>query len=85
MSEHPQRTKSMGITLLLTLLLGPLGLFYSTMLGAVVMLIVSFFVLLIVLLTGAYSFLLLMIWLLCVLWGILAAKSRNQKLLAGQR
>jgi hypothetical protein len=72
-------TKSVGVSILLTFLLGPLGMFYSTILGAIIMLVVSG--LLAVMTAGISLFLTQPI---CIIWGAVAAKSYNGKLLAGK-
>ena len=53
--------KSMGVTILLTILFGPLGMFYSTVLGAVIMLFINLIIGLVTLgmgliVTGAYLY-----------------------------
>lgn len=73
-------TKSVGIAILLTVLFGPLGMLYSTVLGAVVMIIVSVVTALLTFGLG-----LLVTWPVCVIWGAAAATSHNKKLLSGAR
>jgi hypothetical protein len=73
-------TKSVGVALLLTILFGPLGLFYATVTGGVVMLLVSFIVGLVTL-----GFGLLITWPICVVWSAIAANSHNAALLASQQ
>ena len=70
-------TKSMGITLLVTALFGPLGMFYATVTGAIVMLIIS----------TIAGFLTLGMSLfitnpICMIWGAIATKKYNDNLLA---
>lgn len=67
--------KSMGISILLTVLFGPIGMFYSTIVGAIVMIIISAIVGFVTLGLG-----LLVTWPICVIWGALAVKSYNKKL-----
>lgn len=72
-------TKSMGLSIILTVIFGPLGMFYSTISGAIVMLI----------LTGIVGFFtvgfgLLVTWPVCIIWGALAVKGYNEKLRHGQ-
>jgi hypothetical protein len=83
-------TKSMGISILLTLLFGPLGMLYSTVPGALAMIAVN---LLLHLCTGCVGALTLGFGLIlfvpiqffanliCVVWGAMATNSYNQKLL----
>lgn len=72
--------KSVGISILLTILFGPLGMLYSTVSGAIIMLILSiglaFF-------TAGLS--LFVTWPICIIWGAVAASSHNQKLATGVR
>lgn len=70
-------TQSVGISILLTFFFGPLGMLYSTITGAIVMLLVS---LVVGLLTLGFG--LLLTWPVCILWGALAANSYNRKILA---
>ncbi len=72
-------TKSMGLSIILTVIFGPLGMFYSTIGGAIVMLI----------LTGIVGFFtvgfgLLITWPVCIIWGAMAVKGYNEKLRHGQ-
>lgn len=66
------KQKSVGIALLLTFLFGPLGMFYSTISGAVIMLIVS-------VVLGAFTLgiSVLITWPICMIWGAIAANSYN--------
>lgn len=83
-NERPQRiiltsTKSVSITILLTVIFGPLGMLYSTIGGAIVMLIITAVV-------GPLTlgFGLIFIWPICIIWTVIATNSYNKKLLAGQ-
>ena len=67
--------KSVGIAIILTILFGPLGMFYSTIIGAIIMMIISAIVALLTLGLG-----LIFIWPVCIIWGALAAKAHNKKL-----
>jgi len=67
--------KSMGITILLTILFGPLGMFYSTITGAIVMMIVSVLVAIVTL-----GFGLLITWPICIIWAAVATKNYNNNL-----
>jgi hypothetical protein len=68
-------TKSVGISLILTFLFGPLGMLYSTVVGGLVMMAVSLAVGL-----CTFGFGLLVTWPICVIWGALAVTSYNAKL-----
>lgn len=71
-------TKSMGISIALTLFFGPLGMFYSTITGAIVMIIVDIIVGIITLGIG-----LLVTWIIQVIWAAVATSSYNKKLMRG--
>ncbi|MFZ0033470.1 MAG: DedA family protein [Sedimentisphaerales bacterium] len=66
--------KSIGIAIILTVLFGPLGMFYSTIIGAIIMTIISLIVA--ILTAGLGWFLTLPV---CVIWGALAANAHNKK------
>ncbi|MGV4439330.1 hypothetical protein ACQ1PL_07510 [Ornithobacterium rhinotracheale] len=68
--------KSVGLSLLLTFFFGPLGMLYSTISGAIIMLIIS-----IVLSVITLGFSLFLTWPICMIWGAMAAKSYNKDLL----
>ena len=69
--------KSVGVSLLLTFLFGPLGMFYSTVSGAVIMLIVS-----IVLAAFTLGISIFITWPICMLWGAVAVNSYNTAIVA---
>jgi len=84
-NEQPQRvivtsTKSMGISIILTVFFGPLGMLYSTIWGGIIMLVISAVVGLLTFGLG-----LLITWPICIIWAAVATNSYNKKLLAGQR
>lgn len=84
-SQQPQRivvvvTKSIGLAIFLGVFLGPIGLLYSTVTGAIVMFVVNLLVALV-----TFGFGLILTWPICGLWAYKAAKSHNDQLLAGQR
>jgi hypothetical protein len=68
----PVPQKSVGLAILLTILFGPLGMLYSTVPGALVMLVVS---VLLAFATAGIS--LFLTWPICVIWGAIAAQSYN--------
>ena len=83
-SPQPQRivvvpTKSVGLAILLAVIFGPLGLLYSTVMGAIVMFIVNIVVALV-----TVGFGLILTWPICGVWAAVAVKSYNKKLLEGQ-
>ena len=82
-NEEPKQvvvtsTKSMGIAILLTVLFGPLGMLYSTIWGAIIMIVLSGIIGLV-----TFGFGLLFTWPICIIWAAVATKSYNKKLLAG--
>ena len=70
--------KSVGIAIILTIVFGPLGMFYSTIIGAIVMLVVTLIAVVITFGLG-----LLITWPVCIIWGALAANAHNKKLMSG--
>ena len=72
-------TKSMGLSIILTILFGPLGMFYSTIGGAIIMIIINA---LAIFLTAGIG--LIVTWPICIVWGAIAVKGYNEKLRGGQ-
>ena len=72
--------KSMGLAVILTVLFGPLGMFYSTVIGGVIMLVAS-------VILGAFTFGLglLVTWPVCIVWGAVAVSSYNKSLMASAK
>lgn len=70
-------TKNVGIAILLTVLFGSLGMFYSTVWGAVIMTVLSIIIGVLTLGIG-----LLITWPVSIIWGAMAASSYNKSLLA---
>lgn len=68
-------TKSVGISLILTFFFGALGMLYSTIWGAVIMIIVT-----IIVGTITFGMGLFLLWPICMIWGAFAAASYNKKL-----
>jgi hypothetical protein len=66
------RAKSVGVAFLLTFLFGPLGMFYSTVVGAIVMVLTS---LVLVPLTSGIAA--LVVWPGSIIWGCVAASRAN--------
>ncbi len=93
-NEQPQQlqrvivtpTKSVGIAILLTVLFGPVGMLYSTILGGLIMIAVTFVIGMIGLLTLGLGLLLLIpLWPVYIIWAAVAVNSYNKKLLEGQK
>lgn len=70
-----QSPKSPGVAAILGFFLGPLGLLYSTVAGAVTMFFVNLVIGLLTLGLG-----LILTWPVCALWGYVAAKSHNARI-----
>ena len=70
--------KSMGLAILLTFLFGPLGMFYSTVIGAIIMLVLGGILILVTFGVGA-----LITWPISIIWTILAVNSYNKELRRG--
>ena len=68
--------KSVGVAFLLTFLFGPLGMIYSTVKGAIIMMVVGAVVGVFTLGVG-----LAVIWPVSVLWGVMAANAHNKQVL----
>lgn len=77
-----KQTKSVGIALILTFLFGSIGMFYSTIKGALIMLAIETAI--IVLTMGFGFFLIFLTNPICMIWGGLAAKNYNEQLLRGE-
>lgn len=71
--------KSMGISIALTLFFGPLGMFYSTILGAIVMGIIDIVVGIFTMGLGLF-----VTWPIQVVWAAIATSLYNKKLMKGQ-
>jgi hypothetical protein len=67
--------KSVGISILLTVLFGPLGMLYSTIVGGIVMLVIS---LIVAIFTVGFG--LIITWPICVIWGAVAVNNANKKM-----
>ena len=73
-------TKSAGVAIILTVLFGPLGMFYSTIWGAIIMSILTLIVGIVTVGLG-----LIVMWPIAIIWGAVAAGSYNKKLASGQK
>lgn len=81
MFGHTAPAKSPGVAALLAAVLGPLGMFYATVTGALVMIAANFFILLIGFLTFGLGLLLLFAsWACGIAWAYQAAESHNKAL-----
>ena len=71
--------KSQGIGCILTLLFGSLGLFYASIIGGIIMIIVEIVVGIFTLGIG-----LIVTHLICIVWSLIAVSLYNKKLYAGK-
>lgn len=67
--------KSIGVSLILTFLFGSIGMLYSTVIGAVIMMVIELFVAIFTLGLG-----LIITHPICMVWGAIAASNYNKKL-----
>jgi hypothetical protein len=67
--------KSVGVGLLLAFFFGPLGLLYESVLGGIVMFVLSVIVGVLTLGFGA-----LLTWPICMIWAAIAVNAHNKKL-----
>jgi hypothetical protein len=71
--------KSLLAAFFLTLLLGPLGMFYSTVVGGIVMTAVYIMVFILSIFTlGLALMLFFPAWIACIAWGMIAASNRTR-------
>ena len=70
------KQKSVFVALLLTFLFGPFGLFYVTVSGAIIFLLVS--VVLTVITGGAFG---ILAWVISMIWGGVAASNYNKRII----
>ena len=77
--------KSLGLALILTLVLGPIGLLYATVSGGIIMIVVDTIFAVIGLLTLGFSLFVTIpiINLICMIWAYVKVKKYNQDLLSG--
>ncbi len=85
--------KSIGIAILLTLLLGPIGLFYASVLGGLIMTFVPIFLYLLFIVgivqensvlvgwsLGLLLFFVLTFWLINIIWAVISVSSYNKEI-----
>jgi hypothetical protein len=71
-NPYPRSRKSMGAALLLTFFFGPLGLFYASITGGVIMTILSIIVLPLTLFAGSVG-----VWPICMIWAAISVNDYN--------
>lgn len=66
--------KSVAAALIFSVVLGPVGLLYASFWGGFCMIIVSM-----VVISGKFFFVTLLVWLICCIWSVGAVESYNKK------
>ncbi len=79
-TQNPQiiivkNQKSMGVTIILTVLFGPFGMLYSTVTGGIIMLLVN-----VVIAFITFGFGLFLTWPICIIWAVVATNNYNKNL-----
>jgi len=71
--------KSVFLAMILAIFLGPFGLLYSTFIGSLIMLVVTFiFFMLSAMTSGALVYL---AWAICLYWTVLSTNAYNKRIL----
>jgi hypothetical protein len=71
--------KSMGVAFILTFLFGPLGLLYSSVIGGIIMIVLT-------LILGITTIIgVIPCWIICIIWGLVAASNHNKKIYAASK
>lgn len=71
--------KSVAISLLFTVFLGPVGLLYGSFIGGLMMIIC-----IVAAFCARFLFIVLMLWMLCCVWGVKAVENYNKKLMSNR-
>jgi hypothetical protein len=66
--------KSVAVALIFAVLLGPIGILYSSVLGGVIMIILGFIVI-----SSRLIVPIILVWLVSCVWGVMAANRYNRK------
>jgi hypothetical protein len=85
--------KSIGIAILLTILFGPIGLFYASISGALIMILAPIFIVVLLvfgvlqdssvlmnLSIGILIFFVLTYWLISIIWAVISVNSYNEEI-----
>ena len=77
MADQILSTKSIGLSIFLTVLFGPFGMLYSTVSGGITMLIIT-------IATGVptMGLTLFVMWPACIVWGAIATHDHNKEYLS---
>ncbi len=68
--------KNLALSLLFSVFLGPIGLLYATARGGIIMLLIAFWVI-----SARFSVPIILMWISCCVWSVLATNRYNDKLL----
>jgi hypothetical protein len=68
--------KSVAVALLFSVILGPVGLLYSSFRGGIFLILIGM-----VVVSSRLPFPILLLWIVCAIWAVGAAESYNRKLL----
>ncbi len=71
----PLPQKSVAIALLFSVILGPVGLLYASFWGGLSMIVVA-----IIVISGRFLFLTMVLWLICCIWSVGAVEAYNKRL-----
>lgn len=75
--------KSSGLGVILSLFFGGLGLFYASVMGGIIMTIITVLVWILALVTFGIGLILVpVVHLICVIWAVVAIKNHNNRLLS---
>lgn len=66
--------KNVAGALLFSVILGPVGLLYATSLGGIIMIVIGFIVA-----CSKFIVPIVMVWLICCIWSVLAVNHYNKK------
>jgi len=68
--------KNLAAALLFSVFLGPVGLLYASVRGGILMVVIAF-----VVMSSRYPVPIILMWILCCIWSVLATNRYNQKIL----
>lgn len=68
--------KNVALALIFAVLLGPVGLLYSTLWGGIIMIMVGF-----VVVCAKFIVPVILVWLLCCIWSVAATNRYNKKII----
>lgn len=71
----PLPYKSVAVALLFSVILGPVGLLYASYIGGLVMIPMG-----VIMVSGHFYFLAVVVWLICCVWSVGAVEKYNRQL-----